>query len=355
MEAPSITKRILVSVLAIAMLMLSGTMAWAVAEDFDQAQTVPEGVRLIAVGGTPIDIGGMSADELRACITTSVEFPLMQPLNVRYGKLKFAPLNVRASKIVTIHVDAMVREAFNPLAESTLASRVMQSVSGATQSVDVKPQYAVDEAKVRRWVAGVAKKIDKKPVDAVLTVKNNRVYIKRSSTGASVDQKITTARMLAAIKSRKAPKMVDVRVRTLSPAVKESSFGKTIVVDRSQRRLYLYEGVKLKKEYRVAVGTPGFPTPLGEFKITLKRYLPTWSNPGSAWAADMPASIPPGPGNPLGTRAMNLNAPGIRIHGTNKVNSIGTAASHGCVRMLRSDVEALYEMVEVGTPVYIVP
>jgi L,D-transpeptidase ErfK/SrfK len=67
----------------------------------------------------------------------------------------------------------------------------------------------------------------------------------------------------------------------------------------------------------------------------------------------MPASIPPGPGNPLGTRAMSLNASGILIHGTYASYSVGTYASHGCIRMLLSDVEALYPQVPVGTPVLI--
>jgi L,D-transpeptidase ErfK/SrfK len=69
----------------------------------------------------------------------------------------------------------------------------------------------------------------------------------------------------------------------------------------------------------------------------------------------MPAYIPPGPNNPLGTRALYLNTSGIRIHGTSKRSSIGTAASHGCMRMLREDVEALYPLVPVGTKIHIVP
>jgi len=136
--------------------------------------------------------------------------------------------------------------------------------------------------------------------------------------------------------------------------VTEENLGPTILVDISERRLYLYDKGQLVKEYGVAVGTPGHPTPKGDFKITLKRYRPTWSNPGSAWAANMPASIPPGPSNPLGTRALNIDSPGIRIHGTSADGSIGTAASHGCMRMHRWDIEDLYERVEVGTPVVII-
>jgi L,D-transpeptidase ErfK/SrfK len=81
--------------------------------------------------------------------------------------------------------------------------------------------------------------------------------------------------------------------------------------------------------------------------------MPSWGNPGSAWAANMPAYIPPGPSNPLGTRALNLNASGIRIHGTTSDWSIGRAASHGCMRMHRWDVEELFDRVEIGTPVLI--
>ena len=92
----------------------------------------------------------------------------------------------------------------------------------------------------------------------------------------------------------------------------------------------------------------------GEWTIIDKRENPTWTNPApDTWGADLPASIPPGPGNPLGTRALYLNAPGIRIHGTYDVSSIGTHASHGCIRMLMSDVEEIYPLVPIGTRVIV--
>jgi L,D-transpeptidase ErfK/SrfK len=85
-----------------------------------------------------------------------------------------------------------------------------------------------------------------------------------------------------------------------------------------------------------------------------KRENPTWYNPApDTWGADLPESIGPGPGNPLGTRAMYLNAPGIRIHGTWDDSSIGTAASHGCIRMHVQDSEELYPLVPIGTPVLV--
>jgi lipoprotein-anchoring transpeptidase ErfK/SrfK len=80
--------------------------------------------------------------------------------------------------------------------------------------------------------------------------------------------------------------------------------------------------------------------------------MPTWVNPDpEGWGASMPAMIPPGPSNPLGLRAINWSASGIRFHGTSDIGSIGTPASHGCVRMYNEDVIELYDMVEVGTPI----
>ncbi len=139
--------------------------------------------------------------------------------------------------------------------------------------------------------------------------------------------------------------------------VKEWSFesdSTRLVLDISERRLYLYEGGLVLKTYRVAVGTPRYPTPLGSYRITFKRMNPTWYNPNKAWSEDMPPFIPPGPGNPLGPRALNLSASGIRIHGTPSTWSIGRAASHGCIRMYPRDVIDLFPRVSVGTPVDII-
>jgi lipoprotein-anchoring transpeptidase ErfK/SrfK len=125
-------------------------------------------------------------------------------------------------------------------------------------------------------------------------------------------------------------------------------------IDLSERKLYLYSGDdQVVKTYRVAVGMPGHPTPTGAFRIITKQKNPTWNPPDSAWAAGM-GPVPPGPGNPLGTRWMGLNSPGIGIHGTPAPSSIGTAASHGCIRMRIPEAEDLFDRVFVGTPVEIV-
>ena len=111
---------------------------------------------------------------------------------------------------------------------------------------------------------------------------------------------------------------------------------------------------KLEKSYPVATAMPGFTTPVGTWQIVNKVENPTWVNPApTGWGAGEPATILPGPGNPLGTRALYLNAPVDWNHGTHDTGSTGTYASHGCIRMTISDSEDLYPRVPIGSTVLI--
>jgi hypothetical protein len=131
-----------------------------------------------------------------------------------------------------------------------------------------------------------------------------------------------------------------------------ASLGPRVLVNLSRCSLVLDRPGHELKRYSVAIGAPSFPTPPGKYKIVYKEMNPTWMPPDSAWAKEA-KSIPPGPGNPLGTRWIGLDSGSVGIHGTNADWSIGTAASHGCVRMHIPEVEELYELVEAGYPVYI--
>ena len=107
------------------------------------------------------------------------------------------------------------------------------------------------------------------------------------------------------------------------------------------------------KTYSVAPGRPAYPTPTGSFVIISKVVNPTWTPPNSPWAA---GAVPIGPGtdDPLQARWMGLSTPGVGIHGTNEPWTVGTHASHGCIRMRVPDVKDLFNRVFIGTPVQIV-
>jgi len=118
-----------------------------------------------------------------------------------------------------------------------------------------------------------------------------------------------------------------------------------IVVSIPHRKLALIEDGQVKKVYPVAVGAVNSPSPSGTFEVKNRLVSPTYYHPGKV--------IPAGANNPLGTRWIGLSTKGYGIHGTNVESSIGKAASHGCIRMHRKDLEELFADVQVGDQVEI--
>jgi lipoprotein-anchoring transpeptidase ErfK/SrfK len=116
----------------------------------------------------------------------------------------------------------------------------------------------------------------------------------------------------------------------------------------------LWKNLELAAEYPIAVGQPAYPTPYGLFSIANKQVDPVWSVPNSDWAGELAGTTVAGgtAANPLKARWMGVTD-GVGFHGTSEDYSIGTAASHGCMRMHVSDIIELYDQVPVGTPVYI--
>ena len=129
-----------------------------------------------------------------------------------------------------------------------------------------------------------------------------------------------------------------------------------IVVVQSEHRLYFYLNGKLKKTFPVATGQWAYPTPNGVTRVVWMTRDPTWTPPDSPWAAGATA-VAPGPDNPVGMRWIGTGFSGVGIHGVpaSEDYSIGSYASHGCIRMYEWDVEELYEWVTVGMPIIIKP
>jgi lipoprotein-anchoring transpeptidase ErfK/SrfK len=168
----------------------------------------------------------------------------------------------------------------------------------------------------------------------------------------SDDEVAAAARELIAalVSNRRSP--IRLPLREVQPKLKTTNFP-VIVIRRDSNDLFLYAGAKLRHVFHVATGQSAYPTPLGHFQIVVKWENPWWYPPDSPWAKGA-KPIPPGPGNPLGTRWMGLSAPGVGIHGTPDAASIGYSLSHGCIRMLIPYAEWLFNQVEIGTQVFIV-
>ncbi|MDO8964508.1 MAG: L,D-transpeptidase family protein [Coriobacteriia bacterium] len=344
MYRDSLSTRILAVLLIASLAIFSVGFTWAAVDDYATRTVLPAGA---AVDGVPI--GGMPYEKALQTVEDKVRGPLLEPVSVTFAG---TAVSIDPKEYVEVDVASMVAEAGHPKADSTLPERVWQRVSGAPVGHDVATRLKVDSAKLAAWATGIKTQVTVAAVDATINVVGQSLKFKQSKDGSTIEESAAVAAVTAALlDGRKTVALTEIPVK---PRITDAALKKTIFVVRSKRSLTLYNGTTLEKAYRCAVGTPEFPTPLGWFKIVQKRYRPTWSNPGSDWAKSMPAYIPPGPGNPLGTRALNLDASGIRIHGTNKDYSIGTAASHGCMRMHMWDVEDLYDRVPVGTRVIIV-
>jgi L,D-transpeptidase ErfK/SrfK len=206
---------------------------------------------------------------------------------------------------------------------------------------------------VKRFLRSVARAVNVDPSNAEVTFEDGRLRLRKPKAGHELSLRRAQRELMGAL-GQGDSEVVRFAVRTLKPEVGVDDLGYTIVIRLSALKLYLYDGIDLVKTYPVAAGQPAYPTPQGNWTIVAKAENPTWVNPDpDGWGADLPRVIGPGPGNPLGTHAMYLDAPGIRIHGTYASSSIGTFASHGCVRMNLSDVSELFDIVPVGTPVYI--
>lgn len=172
------------------------------------------------------------------------------------------------------------------------------------------------------------------------------------TTGLAVDHQAAITALRSALLA--GHDRVELDLHVTQPRITTASFDEVLLVRQAERRVELHRGGQIARSWSVAVGTSGYPTPTGMFTIGAKRFEPTWRNSSpDDWGSDMPAVIGPGPDNPLGLRALNWERDGvdtlIRFHGTANENSIGRAASHGCVRMTNPDVIELYGLVDTGT------
>jgi lipoprotein-anchoring transpeptidase ErfK/SrfK len=291
--------------------------------------TVPQSVIAsgVTIGGVPV--GGMTADDAYGAVDDSFSQPLV--LLVAGHRLEPLPAQLGAS--------ARVGEA---------VARALNAPAGTKIPLVVQ----VHGDAVRAYVAVLAKRFDREAVDSRLFLRRLRPWIAKARPGRALYKLRAAAAIVGAlVANRHGP--LRLRLKTIPPTVTRASFGPVIVIRRGSNRLHLYRGMRAWRVFPIATGQSSYPTPLGRFRIVVKWRNPWWYPPSSPWAKGL-KPVPPGPGNPLGTRWMGLSAPGVGIHGTPDAASIGYSASHGCIRMRIPDAEWLFRHVQIGTTVFIV-
>ena len=217
------------------------------------------------------------------------------------------------------------------------------------EGATVPLRQSVNRKRLRAVLALRAAKYDVPAKDAGLGFNGANPVVSKPRVGVAIDLPKAARSVEQAILARDRPAYA-LPSKRLIPDV--TSVGPAIIIERSRYRLTLWRAGK-RRTFGIAVGQAAYPTPSGTFSIVSKQVNPTWFPPSSPWAAGL-GPVPPGVSNPLGTRWMGTSAPAIGIHGTPTSGSIGTAASHGCIRMYIGDAEYLFDQIDVGTPVRIV-
>jgi lipoprotein-anchoring transpeptidase ErfK/SrfK len=343
------TRAVIVAAIAgIVLLVCAGAVY---AYDHARAKEIGKGVR---VGG--VDVSGLTAEQARAKLRSAVLEPLSRPVVVRAAGKHFTLTPERAD--VGIDIDGSVRAAMARTRSGNLLQRAWRDLRGKKVGADVDLDVSYSKPAISRLVKRVAARVDKSAVDASVDLEHGNVAPVPSKAG----RRLLAARLKRDVRSRLldtgADKTVKARIKVVAPKVTTSELAKhypaIIMINRSAFKLTFYKDLKLAKTYGIAVGQVGLETPAGLYHVENKAVNPAWHVPNSAWAGSLAGQVIPGgvPSNPIRARWMGI-FDGAGIHGTTDDASIGSAASHGCIRMHIPDVIELYDQVPVGAPVYI--
>ena len=282
----------------------------------------------VTVGG--VKVGGMMPFQASKAVTRVYAKPLVLVVD-ETRRVELAPIALGAR--------ANVPKAIR---------RARFARPGALVPLDVE----VSQARVRTFVDRLGKGVDRKAIDARIVLSGVKPRAVHAQDGRNL-KRLAAGRAIRTAFATNSRAPIRLGFEILKPKVGSAELDEAVVILRGSNRLLFFDDAKLRRWFGVATGQASFPTPLGNYEIVNLQRNPWWYPPPSDWAADSDP-VPPGPGNPLGTRWMGISSPYVGIHGTPDSASIGYSASHGCIRMRISEAEWLFSHVEIGTPVFIV-
>ena len=294
-----------------------------------------------------VEVGGMSRVAAKKAVAEKVK-PVASDVRLGFEggayPVELASINFR------VDIDGMVQEAFYAGKRSPGFLRIVRKLFGLAIHRDIPVEARCSRPRLEAVIQTIARKIDREPTSASISVAGGTVKILPSRQGVRVDVGSTASAVEKLLPTEK--RTADVVARMIRPEVVEDDVGKIIWIRQKEFTLYLYDREKEADSYRIAVGMPQYPTPNGRFHVTFKERNPTWL-PTSEWAKDKQGvPQPPGPDNPLGGYWMDIGG-GLGIHATPYPKTLGERASHGCIRMSEDGAASLFNQVKVGTPVII--
>jgi lipoprotein-anchoring transpeptidase ErfK/SrfK len=296
----------------------------------------------VTAAGT--DVSGLTLAEAAGKLYNTYSFATGRPLSTHVAGRKFA---VNPSDLGFVYdVNKSARRAYNA------------GIKPHTGAVDVPLFISYDAAKVTAYADTVAAAVKRSARDARVDIKVTKIGKIASRDGRSLDAKGLAAAVGATLADPNTDRILSPKLKIVRPKVTTAglakAYGTIVTIDRGNFKLRLFKRLKLSKTYGVAVGMPAYPTPTGLFSIANKAVNPAWTAPNSPWAGAYANETVAGGSaeNPLKARWMGI-VNGVGIHGTGVPGSIGTQASHGCIRMTVPAVVDLYPRVPVGSPVLI--
>src|SRR4051812_18637163 len=296
------------------------------------------------VSAAGIDVSNLTLPEAANRIAFVHTQKLNSPVSTHVANLRF----LLRPKDVELSFDAAksARRAYNA------------GIAPHTGPVNVPLYVTFSNAKVQAYADKIAKRLARAPRDARVNISLRHIGKVASQDGRAVDAQALATTVAATLQDPAADRKLRPKLIAVKPKITTAGLAKAyrtiITIDRHNFTLRLFKGLKVSKTYRVAVGQPAYPTPTGRFSISNKAVNPAWTAPNSPWAGAYANETVAGGSaeNPLKARWMGI-VNGVGIHGTGIPGSIGTRASHGCIRMTVPDVIDLYPRVPVGTPVLI--
>ena len=320
--------------------------------DRSSADKIADGV---TVGG--VDVGGLGERQALARLEDHIGSPSKRPLTVRVAGERKELTAEQAG--VRLDLRGAVDDAMAAGRRGNFVARGWRAVTGGSVDSKIATPVSVDRRAVDKFVSGIAKDVNRPAVNAELAMSVSDVAVTPDKTGRRLaGAGALKRRIVRAFRTPHADRKLKAKTATVKPKVTESDVWAQnpviVTVAHDAQTVRVFKKGDVVATYRVAVGSDEFPTPRGRFAVDRKETNPVWNVPNSEWAGDLAGKRIPGgdPRNPLVARWVGISGP-VGFHGTKDLGSIGSRASHGCVRMRPGDVIDLHDRVEVGTPILI--
>ena len=300
-----------------------------------------------------VDLSNLTIPEAQARLRERLAAPLSAPVTVSVAGKRYRI----TTKAVGFAFDAL-RSAKRAYYAGENSPPDQSQGGGTAAHLDVPLAVTFRRGTIKAIVGRIDRRAYVAPRNATLRITLRRMIKRRAKSGRNLDDIALRKSIEGVLADPAASRLFKPGRKTVPAPINANDLARlnptVLTVSKSQFRLRLFKNLRFVKSYGVATGLPAYPTPSGLFRIQNKAVNPTWTVPNSPWAGELRGQSVSGsdPSNPLKARWMGI-ANGIGIHGTGQEYSVGTRASHGCLRMRVAEVIDLYRRVPVGTPILI--